>query len=86
MVGVVEEDGGGSICTWDGGVCFFILFLSSFLHPQLFTFRMGTLGLKQQRTGQDAKRDEIGTLGDGGKEQDGKCDRDPGRSCMRLAH
>ena len=26
MVGVVEEDGGGSICTWDGGVCFFILF------------------------------------------------------------
>ena len=51
------------------------------------TFRMGrswwsdeigTLGLKQQRTGQDAKRDEIGTLGDGGKEQDGKSDREYG--------
>ena len=93
MVGVVEEDGGGSICTWDGGVCFFILFLSSFLHPQLFTFRMGrswwsdeigTLGLKQQRTGQDAKRDEIGTLGDGGKEQDGKSDREYGWRWRRM--
>ena len=41
--------------------------------------RGGVFGrVRQQRTGQDAKRDEIGRLGDGGKEQDRKSDREYG--------